>query len=327
MSGTAPAHQSIPRVLHNLAWIVLVATVGVIVSGDIVQATESGAGCGESWPRCDGSLIPSIDDAATGIEFAHRAATFVLSALVVGLYLAARRTVGAVHRIRRAIRWLIGFFVAEVVIGALLVAFGWVEDDASVGRVVADGLHVVNTFFLVGAAALVVHYVSGGGRPSWRHPDSDRRAVLAALGVVVLIAVTGAINSLADTLFPADTVLEGVREEFGPAAPFLLRIRAVHPVVAILGGIAVFFTVRRFTDALGEGRSARLGRLVQYTVGAQFAIGILNLALLTPLETQVLHLLAADLLWVLLLFFVWDTDPAAPPGSPGAPDLLAEAAR
>jgi cytochrome c oxidase assembly protein subunit 15 len=325
MSGTAPAPRS-PDLLRKLAWVVLIATIGVIVSGDIVQATESGAGCGESWPRCDGSIIPSIDDAATGIEFTHRAATFVLSALVAALYLVASRALDAHHRIRRAVRWLVGFFVAEVIIGALLVAFGWVEDDASVGRVVADGLHVVNTFFLLAAAAFVVHYAAGGRRPSWRNPDPDRRAILAGLGVVVLIAVTGAINSLADTLFPADTVLEGVREEFGAAAPFLVRIRAVHPIVAILGGIAVFFVVRRITDATATGRAARLGRIVQYTVGAQFAIGILNLSLLTPLETQVLHLLAADLLWVLLLFFDWELASAPVQGS-DATVAVVEAAR
>lgn len=314
-STTAPAR------FLRLAWIVLAATVAVIISGDIVQATESGAGCGEHWPRCDGSLIPSIGDSATAIEFAHRAATFVLSALVAWLYFFARRTFDVGHRIRGAMRWLVTFFLLEVGVGALLVAFGWVEDDASIGRIVADGLHVVNTFFLVAAIVLVVHYAAGGRRGRFGADGSQRRMLLFALSTVVLIAVTGAINSLADTLFPAETVLEGIRDEFGRAAPFLLRIRAVHPVVAIVGGVAVFSIVRSLGDAATNADTHRLARVVQYTVGVQFALGILNLALLTPLETQVLHLLTADVLWIALLLFAWQLGEPAASDPVDAPDL------
>ena len=40
-------------------------------------------------------------------------------------------------------------------------------------------------------------------------------------------------------------------------------------------------------------------------VSVQFLIGILNIAWLTPLEIQVLHLLTADVLWVVFLMFSW----------------------
>ncbi len=287
-----------------LAWTVLAATVVVIISGDIVQATESGAGCGENWPRCDGALLPAFDDAATGIEFAHRALTFVLSLLVIGLFTLARRTFAAGHRIHRAVDYVVVLFVLEILIGALLVVFGWVEQDASVGRVVADSLHVVNTFFLIGALAFVVHHASGG-RPVRPTPaDPADRLVLAGMAILVIIGVTGAVSSLADTLFPPDTILAGLREEFGPAAPFLLRFRVVHPVVAIVGGTAMFIIIGRLVAAF-PGANAPLGRRVQAIIGAQFGFGILNLALLTPLETQIIHLLMAELLWITFLTFSW----------------------
>ena len=173
------------------AWIVLAATVGVVISGDIVQATESGAGCGESWPRCDGSLFPAFDDAATSIEFIHRAATSILSLLVVGLYIAARRSMEAGHRIRSAMNYVIVFLVVEVLVGALLVLFGWVEDDASFGRVVADGVHVINTFLLIGALVLVIHYAGGAIRPVWRPRTKRDRTILIGVALLLVIGVTG----------------------------------------------------------------------------------------------------------------------------------------
>lgn len=298
------AGSGAPRAFHALAWTVLGATVAVIISGDIVQATESGAGCGENWPRCDGALLPAFDDAATGIEFAHRVLTFVLSLLVIWLFTLARRTFAAGHRIRRAVNYVVVFFVLEILIGALLVVFGWVEQDASVGRVVADSLHVVNTFFLIGVLAFVVHHVSGGRLIRLMPAARPERLVLAGMAILVIIGVTGAVSSLADTLFPAETVLDGLREEFGPTAPFLLRFRVVHPVVAIVGGTAMFVIIGRLVAAF-PGPNAGLGRRVQVIIGAQFGFGILNLALLTPLETQIIHLLMAELLWITFLMFSW----------------------
>jgi heme A synthase len=35
----------------------------------------------------------------------------------------------------------------------------------------------------------------------------------------------------------------------------------------------------------------------------QFVVGIANIALLTPMATQVAHLLLADVLWILYVFF------------------------
>ena len=295
------------RRLSALAWVALIGTVVVVLSGDVVQATGSGAGCGESWPRCDGALLPGLEDSSTAIEFVHRALTLVLSglpvtALIVAVWLWTPRGQGA----RRAAGLAGVFLVLEVAIGASLVAFGWVEDDASFGRVVADGLHVVNTFFLIGSLTLVAYRVAGGGSFARRGLGGDRRLLVGA-GVLIAVAVTGAVNSLADTLFPADSVLEGVREEFGEAAPFLLRIRALHPVVAVIGGLAVLAIVRRVAaDGVGEGQRRWIGR-VYAAIGAQFAVGVLNIALLTPLEIQILHLLLAEALWISFLFFSFAT--------------------
>ena len=287
-----------------------------VLSGDIVQATESGAGCGDNWPRCDGSLLPGMEDAATAIEFTHRMLTVLLTCVICALIVGAFRVFPKGHRVRASAVWVGATLVLEVAIGAALVLFGWVGEDASIGRVIADALHVINTFFLIGAGVLVVYFVLGGNvsRPAWsRRPD---RELFIVAVVILLISVSGAINSLADALFPLDSVLGELSEEFGSTVPFLVRMRIAHPAIAIVGGVAIFLLVRNISMTIPL--IARAGTVVLLTIVFQFVSGILNIAFLTPLETQVVHLLLADVLWMSFLYLAFRClDPGAMDPLPG----------
>ena len=73
------------------------ATVGmflVLVMGATVTNTGSAQGCGQSWPLCNGRLVPEFT-VATAIEYSHRAVTGIEGVLVavlsIGVILAARR--------------------------------------------------------------------------------------------------------------------------------------------------------------------------------------------------------------------------------------------
>lgn len=294
MDGENAAPRRLPDVLVvRLAWAVLVGTVLVILGGAVVRATESGAGCGDSWPRCDGHIFPALSDDATLIEFLHRATTGVLGVLGILLLVAVWRRHTLKSSLGRAVLWAAGLFVAEVLIGAALVRFGWVERDASVGRVVAVTVHLVNTFLLLGALTLVVH-IASGRRPPRLLPErrTANRAVLGGTLALLIVSATGALNALADTLFPARgaAAVTGVEH-------FLIDIRAIHPATAVVGGILVFVLARH--PSLGEGTDVRrLGFAVQGIIVLQALAGVVNIALLTPVETQVLHLLIADVLWI-----------------------------
>src|SRR5437867_823379 len=58
---------------RRFAWLVLAATLGVILWGAYVRASGSGAGCGSHWPTCNGDVIPRAPSVATLVEFGHRA--------------------------------------------------------------------------------------------------------------------------------------------------------------------------------------------------------------------------------------------------------------
>ncbi|MDJ0959236.1 MAG: COX15/CtaA family protein [Acidimicrobiia bacterium] len=319
---SAPATTRTDR-FSVLAWIVLGFTILVIISGDIVQATESGAGCGETWPRCDGSLIPSISDLQTGVEFTHRILTVVLGFGYIAIVLGAWRRRGwsdgsdalaAVGRLLtpagfadayrrsnslwRVTVWAVVFFVIEVILGAMLVVFGWVEGDASIGRVIVDSVHLVNTFAMVLTLTLIVFHASGGGSLRLDRSRFSHKLLLTGAGIITLIGITGAINSLADALYFAEDVVV----EETPIASILVAIRGIHPVVAIGGGIGVFLIARYLATGRGE-HVRRYAIAIQGIVWAQFIIGFLNIALLTPLESQVVHLLTAHVLWVLFVLF------------------------
>ncbi|MGA7272689.1 MAG: COX15/CtaA family protein, partial [Acidimicrobiia bacterium] len=48
------------RSLTRFAWATLVFNVAVILMGAVVRATGSGAGCGPSWPACQGRVVPQL---------------------------------------------------------------------------------------------------------------------------------------------------------------------------------------------------------------------------------------------------------------------------
>ncbi len=61
----------------------LVLTYLHLVFGGVVRITGSGMGCGDHWPRCNGSWVPPFDNPTVMIEWTHR-----LLALLVVLSLA-----------------------------------------------------------------------------------------------------------------------------------------------------------------------------------------------------------------------------------------------
>ena len=286
----APPLQAQERFAH-LAWIVLGYNVLVVLWGAYVRATGSGAGCGSHWPLCNGQVIPRAPQVATVIEFTHRVMSGLCFPAVGFLWFQSRRLFGRGSPVRAAATWSVVFLLAEALLGAGLVLFEYVAHNASVGRSIYLSLHLVNTQVLL--AALVI--------TAWlaRHDPPERVAapLKIALAVAVAVSITGAIAALGDTLFPAGSVAAGIREEFSGAAHFLVRLRVLHPLIALLGAIYIAFAAVR-----------RRGFTAIALVIAQLCLGAANLALLAPVAMQILHLLAADLLWISLVVLALQPD-------------------
>ena len=284
----------------KLAWAALVITVLVIVWGGVVRATGSGAGCGSHWPLCDGVVIPLAPRTATIIEFTHRLTSGAAMLLSLALVIGARRAFPAGHRARTWAAAAFVFMLIEAAVGAGLVLLGLVENNASALRAAYIVVHLTNTMLLVAAMTGTVWW---SGQPAAVPPPAIHRSrgLFITLVVMILVAATGAIVALGDTLFPATSLAQGFAADLDATSHFLVRLRVFHPIVAVAVAIVVLALTRR--DAAFAGPDGEAMRpLVISLVLAQAGLGVINLLLLAPLTLQMAHLAGSNVLWIALVW-------------------------
>jgi heme A synthase len=272
---------------------VLAYNILVVLWGAYVRASGSGAGCGSHWPLCNGVVVPTAPKIETIIEFTHRVTSGLSLALATALVVWGLRVFPRGHRVRKTAAWALGFLFVEALLGAGLVLLRYVAKDASAGRALYLSAHLTNTQLLLAMFTATAWFA---GRPKLERKPAPR-AVAAALGVALAAAVSGAIAALGDTLYPAASLGSGLASELAGTAPVLMRLRMVHPAVAFAAAVYLIYAAR--------GR--RGGGAVLPLVGVQFALGILNWVLLAPIWMQIVHLLAADLLWIALVVLYLDS--------------------
>ena len=293
-----------PR-LARFAWIVLGYNLAVILWGAYVRATGSGAGCGDHWPLCNGVMIPRQPSAATLIEFSHRLTSGLALLAVVALLVWVRRATPRGHPARRGAAWTVVFMLTEAAVGAGLVLFQLVADNATMARAMFMAVHLLNTFILVGWLTLTAWWLSGGADIA---PARQRgRAALFALaaGGLLLVGSSGAVAALGDTLFPHGSLQEALAADLSPASHLLIRLRIWHPFFAVLVAGGLLLGARRLARGAGPV-AVRLSRAVATLAGLQLAIGAVNVILLAPVWIQLVHLLAADLLWIAFVVMAAD---------------------
>lgn len=287
----------------SYAWAVLAFNIAVVLWGALVRATGAGAGCGSHWPLCNGDVIPRSPQMATVIEFTHRMTSGLALLGVAGLVFWAYRAFGKGHRVRKYAVLSLVFILVEALLGAGLVLLEYVDQNRSVGRAIYLSAHLANTQVLLAMLALTAWYARTEKQPqpggtlvgSW---------LAGTLPVVLVVSISGVIAALGDTLFPATSFAEGVRQEMSGTAHFLLRLRVFHPALAIFSAAYVWFAGMKVVKANVSPQATRLAWLCWGMVFLQLAAGAVNVALLAPVWMQIFHLLLADVLWVLLVLLV-----------------------
>ena len=299
------------------ALVVLGVNLFVILWGAVVRASGSGAGCGEHWPLCNGEILPQSPATATLIEFTHRITSGIALLLVIGLFWWSRRAFPAGHRARTAALWSLVFIGSEALVGAGLVLLHLVGDDASPLRAIYLAVHLLNTFLLLAALALTAHWATHDA--PWQRPGAGAAPWLLGAGLlaVLIVGMSGAVTALGDTLFPSASLAAGFREDASPTAHFLVRLRVLHPVLALLTGLYLSVMVWQVWRVRPAAAEAPWGRRLTTLVLLQLAVGLSNLLLRAPAPLQLVHLLVADLLWLTLVLFTATALTAAP-----APDRL-----
>jgi cytochrome c oxidase assembly protein subunit 15 len=288
--------------LRRFAWGVLAYFVAVILWGTLVRATGSGAGCGNHWPLCNGTVMQHSASVNTMIEFTHRVTSGLSFFSVVALLWWTFAGTMRGHLARAAAAASVLFTLIEAMLGAFLVKLGLTAQSQSPLRPAYLALHLTNTLLLLAALTLTAHLL---GRYKGFLRGGIRLVApfgaIATVVVVMIVGVTGSLAALGDTLFPASSLGMALAQDFSATSGWLVRWRWTHPTVAFVASIFLVWLLVRAAQRSTAWDNRRLSALVLLLLATVYALGVLDVVLLAPLWVQVAHLLAADSLWAALV--------------------------
>lgn len=298
---TAATSTGVSVWLQRYAWFVVGWNIAVILWGAVVRATGSGAGCGNHWPLCNGEVIPTSPRIATLIEFTHRMMTSGALITIVALLIWTFRATRGRHLARFFAVVSTVLLLNEAFLGALLVKLGYVVHDQSPGRFIVLPIHLANTLLLLAALVLTAHFLSR--ELGFMNGSVEYRFVgLSVIGLASTIAVgvTGSLAALGDTLFPAATLAQAFAQDLAQSSPWVLRLRWMHPAASVLAGVFVVGIIW----VSGTRQDPANRKMATWVIGlllSQLALGALDVLLRAPNWMQIVHLLGADIYWVVLV--------------------------
>jgi cytochrome c oxidase assembly protein subunit 15 len=188
------------KIIKRLASLSAIGMFLVLVMGALVTKTESGRGCGDDWPLCNGKFVPAYT-ISSFIEYSHRAVVGVVTLLLVVTTLLVFRYIkrkdarlfvaGAVFFTllqavmgAMAVKWPQSSAVLALHFGLSLLAFActlllalvftrWGDYSSKIGANLSEGMRIfvwvtaIYCYVVVYLGAFVRHTVSSGGCSGW----------------------------------------------------------------------------------------------------------------------------------------------------------------
>ncbi|NKE05414.1 MULTISPECIES: COX15/CtaA family protein [Mesobacillus] len=112
---------------RSLKWLAVLTTIGmlfVLLGGALVTKTESGMGCGKSWPLCNGEFVPTDITPELVIELAHRLVSGSVGIMVLVLSIWTWKAIGHIRETKFLAVLSFFFLVLQALIGAAAVVWG-----------------------------------------------------------------------------------------------------------------------------------------------------------------------------------------------------------
>lgn len=303
------AREQLRQKLFNLSLVLIIYTLLVILWGAWVRISHSGDGCGDTWPLCQGQVVPASNVGKTWVEYLHRFTSGIYGLFVFGLFFWIKKIskVTTYSEWFRWSRWVLIFMISEALLGAKLVLFGLVNTNDSVFRIVVMSLHQVNSFLLMlftvrlwcscWKEVPVLGLQSGSGM--------KLRYLLFVFPII--IAISGAWASLSTTLFPSISLLEGLKSDFMQDSHLILKIRILHPILALALGGFLSFNLYKLTSVF-TAKAQKMILMSSALVVLTMVVGMMTLLTLSPKPLKIIHLLFAQITWVVLscVFHFWN---------------------
>ncbi len=258
----------------NLFLILWIYTLLVILWGAWVRISHSGDGCGDHWPLCAGEVIPDFKETKTIVEYFHRLMSGTYGFFVLYLFLKFKDS--TTPHFKKLLYSVLFLTISEALIGALLVKLELVSVNDSFLRLLFMSLHQLNSFLLTAVCYLL-------------YKCSDLKTTFKPnkmLSLFIVVSVAGAIAALSTTLFPTQSLWQGIMSDFENHSHPFIRLRILHPILAL--SIMFYFIIYFY-----------LKNNIRFAleIFAAVCIGVITLVSLSPLVLKLSHLLIAHLLW------------------------------
>ena len=305
------------KYFYKFCLAVLFLALFVILWGAWVRFSHSGDGCGTNWPLCHNEWMPDSDSSKTWVEWFHRASSSVFGCFVLFLVFFAFKCFPKNHKVKFWSLMTLVFTISEALIGAFLVLKGLTGQNFSGLRLFILNAHLLNSLFLTASLVLCLR--------SSREDDSSipLKKIGSLAGGYLIIALTGSIASLSNTLFPSSSLSEGWFMDFDENSPWIVHLRLWHPAAAVLiGGVVLFYLLWSFTGKdyfiqlkeLFKNKKSifcELKELInfnrQFLLICLLFLGLLTggvtLLTLSPLMMKMIHLSIAYLIWIFILLY------------------------
>lgn len=296
------------RSWRRLAAAAAAATYALIVLGGIVRITESGMGCGDEWPLCDGRIIPAMD-LETLIEFGHRLAAVAVALLVVALALRApsREASGPrVRKLRRLAALAVALLGGQVMLGAVTV---WLElPPASVVAHLGTAMLLLGTLLLsaLEAGAFTGGTVAGGGGRPLAVVRDRAGAITGATALAGLIVVlAGALVANLDAAF-ACLGFPLCNGRWMPGDNPLAHVQWGHRLLAYaLFAWCLFLPAFIGRHRPGDAGARSAAVIVLVLAAVQLVVGAAMVLMLLPGWLRALHLALGAAVYGSLVVLAW----------------------
>jgi len=295
------------KTFMRYSWFMVAYNVMVILWGAVVRATGSGAGCGNHWPLCNGEILPELAQLETKIELIHRITSTLDGFLIILLVVFAYRTYSRSSHVFKWALAALAFVLIEGLLGRMLVVQNWVADNVSVMRAVAVSIHLVNTYFLLATLTVTAWLGNKGKQIEFRKMRIVNILLITGITLSIIFSAMGAVTALGDTLFPAEAISFDLAKNFSPSNNFLIKLRVIHPIMAILTSSYLFITIQVVMKR-GLGKMVNMrGKWLKGVIMLQVLAGGFTILTLAPLFMQILHLFLADVFWISLVLFALES--------------------
>jgi heme A synthase len=289
------------RAWSRLAWTAAAATFFLIAFGGFVRISESGMGCGDSWPLCNGQIVPEMSF-STFIELGHRIVAAVVAALVVAVSVMAWKWGDAGDplwtKLKRAGILSVVLVAVQIMLGAVTV---WLELPAA-----SVILHLGTAMLLLAVllSAALTAGASNAGRPVKVSDTASGVAWWTAVSGFLVVIAGGLVANL--DAGPACQGFPACNGSWMPADNPLMQVHWGHRLVAYALVVWSLF-LPRFVGRrrAGDSGARRVALAVAVLALAQLLIAAGMVSMSLPDWMRATHVTLGAAVFAALVWLAW----------------------